>query len=260
MLLRGFFLPVLFGMAACRPISAPQHADARYLVTETPVDVGDGIRLCIAVSPSENQGLWWWGAGASGCDSRSTGPGVFHPDDARVSGGEGGVPVAASFRLGTHSLSRPYIDVSLVMENDSMRALETGARVRLLRRKTLEIPERPSLRCVARPASRDEVRELRAEAKRTRLILLGTRVGPRPTDRRAIVARGADRREPLWIPIAKLPRSRQRTCGIGRHAPQSRAWRHPSSDVFWSMLTGCAHSGGRKKYRVYAAKRSRRRS
>lgn len=146
MLLRGFLLPVLFGMVACRPISAPPHADVGYLVTHTPVDVGDGIRLCIAVKPFGNRGLWRWGAGASGCDSRSTGPGVFHPDDARVSVGRGANPVSASFQLGTHSLSRRYIDVSLVMENDSMRALETGARVRLLRRKTLEIPEKPPSR------------------------------------------------------------------------------------------------------------------
>ena len=82
------------------PASAP--ADGRYLVTSSAIDVGRGIRLCIAVDPRDPHGVWWWQPGASGCTSRSTGPTVFHADQAAVSPSARPEVTTVSFRLGLH--------------------------------------------------------------------------------------------------------------------------------------------------------------
>ena len=62
----------------------PQSTD-RYVVTASPIKVGvvSGA-LCIAVDVHDQQGVWWWEPGRSGCSSRSTGPGVFHAEQAKV--------------------------------------------------------------------------------------------------------------------------------------------------------------------------------
>jgi hypothetical protein len=73
-----FFLLLASTLVACRPASQPRLSAPRYVVTESPIDVGRGIRLCIAVDPADHRGMWWWQPGATGCDSRSTGPGLFH--------------------------------------------------------------------------------------------------------------------------------------------------------------------------------------
>src|SRR5262245_38875523 len=74
---------ITLSLIACRPTftgSAP-----RFVVTAAPIDVGiSGRGLCIAVDPNDSTGVWWWQPGHSGCSSRSTGPGVFRADDARV--------------------------------------------------------------------------------------------------------------------------------------------------------------------------------
>ena len=88
-----------------RSAAPPQPAVDRYLVTTSPIDVGDGIKRCLAVDPRDRGGVWWWQAGYSGSDSRSTGPDLFHPDDATVSGASGSTTIG--FRLGTHSDTRP---------------------------------------------------------------------------------------------------------------------------------------------------------
>jgi hypothetical protein len=128
-------------LIACRPASQPQSSEAPYLVTETALDVGTGIRLCLAVDSRRQDGVWWWEPGRSGCASRSTGPGLFHPDDARVSSGVAATSIG--FRLGTHSLARPFIDVRLEAIDGTMRSLESGARVSLQRWKKLDVPELP---------------------------------------------------------------------------------------------------------------------
>jgi hypothetical protein len=132
--------PVVLGCAvvACHP---PPPATPRYLVTARQIDVGDGIRLCVAVDPADPHGVWWWGAGESGCGSRSTGPAVFRAQEATVSPPRQGGQTEVSFRLGTHSARRPVIDVRLLLENGTMRAVESGAHVRLQRRNDLDIPE-----------------------------------------------------------------------------------------------------------------------
>lgn len=130
------FVPLTLAVIACQPA-------ARYLVTERAIDVGDGIRLCIGVAPADKDAVWWWRPGATGCDSRSTGPGVFHAEGATVSRSTPARRTAVGFRLGTHSATRPFIDVRLVVENGRMRAVESGASVALLPRESLDLPEAP---------------------------------------------------------------------------------------------------------------------
>jgi hypothetical protein len=45
--------------------------------------------------------------------------------------------------LGTHSTTRPFVDVRLLIEDDSIRAPDTGATVKLQRRENLDVPEMP---------------------------------------------------------------------------------------------------------------------
>jgi hypothetical protein len=105
-------LPLILGLVlvACGSKPDPQSAVPRYVVTARPIDIGVGSGLCIAVDPVDKLGVWWWEPGGSGCASRSTGPGVFHAEDPRVSQPAQSGPIAISFRLGTHSTTRPFVD------------------------------------------------------------------------------------------------------------------------------------------------------
>ena len=139
--LRPLFLALI--VADCSPTMEPHRSGARYLVTEDPIDIGMGIRLCVAVDASDEHGVWWWMPGRTGCDSRSSGPGVFHPQDGTVSPLANGARTLLGFRVGTHSGSRPFIDVRLVVEHDEMTAAESGDRVHLNLRDNLTLPEWP---------------------------------------------------------------------------------------------------------------------
>ena len=121
---------------------ACQTAKPRYIVTTKPLDVGVSPGLCVALDPSDGRGLWWWEPGDGGCSSRSTGPDLVHPSDVMVSRSESGA-VAAVFQLGTHSTSRPFVVVRLVVTGTEMLANETGSRVPVEYRTTLDITERP---------------------------------------------------------------------------------------------------------------------
>jgi hypothetical protein len=126
-----------------RSASQQQSPLSPYLVTESPIDIGDGIRLCVAVDTKNQDGVWWWEPGRSGCTSRSTGPGVFHAERAKVSTAAPTGPTTIGFRLGTHSATRPFIDVRLEVADGTMRALESRARVSLRRSQDLDVPELP---------------------------------------------------------------------------------------------------------------------
>ena len=129
---------VLIGTAsAC----ASRIGAGRYMTTATPVDVGLGVALCLAVDPQYQRGLWWWEPGKDGCASRSTGPDVFLAK-ATLSRPSTAGPVHGSFRLGTHSSARPFVDVQLVIEKDEFMVVETGSRARAARRNDLNVPER----------------------------------------------------------------------------------------------------------------------
>ena len=117
----------------------------RYLVTATPIEVGGGPRLCVAVDASDPAGLWWWGPGRTGCATRSTGPGLMRGDRGAVVPRAGAAIVDARFRLGLHALpgSPDHVDVHLEFTDGDVHAPATGARVAAERRSSLDIPERP---------------------------------------------------------------------------------------------------------------------
>jgi len=138
-----FALLLTLWPVGCRSSSQLQPLP-RYVVTASPIDVSLGPSgVCVAVDPLDRRGVWWWEPGASGCASRSTGPGVFHADRATVSRPVHPGPTVLSFRLQTHSATRPFIDVRLLVDDGNMRALESGARVQTNRRNDLDIPELP---------------------------------------------------------------------------------------------------------------------
>lgn len=134
---------LVLALLACQPMGQGQSGAVRYLVTDTPLDVGVGPGLCVAVDPSDEHGVWWWEPGATGCSTRSTGPGVFPANRAVVPRPTPGAALAVTFRVGTHSTTRPFVDVRLAVGGGSMRALETGARARLVRRPDLDVQEKP---------------------------------------------------------------------------------------------------------------------
>jgi len=132
-----FIFPVLLVvfLFGCRP-SAPSVP--RYIVTATPVDaVGGGWGVCIAVDPTDAQGVWWWQPGPSGCATRITGPKVFRADRAQVRISTNSSSISASFTLQLHVGTR---DVNLALQDSEMRITASGMRVPTQRRADLEIP------------------------------------------------------------------------------------------------------------------------
>lgn len=134
-------LVLTLAIAGCHRAPSPSHG--RYLVTSSPLDVHRGIRLCIAVDLRDPRGVWWWGPGVSGCGSRSTGPGLVDAENAAIAPAAGPGSTAIAFRIGTHDLARPFVDVRLVVDHGRMRSLDTGDAVALQHRNDLAIPERP---------------------------------------------------------------------------------------------------------------------
>jgi hypothetical protein len=100
----------------------------------------------LGVDLNDRTGVWWWQPGGSDCGSRSTGPGVFHPEAATVTRSAQRDAYEVGFRLGTHSSTRPFIDVRLLVEGGTMRMAGSKEHVRLLRRSDLAIPEMPPRR------------------------------------------------------------------------------------------------------------------
>lgn len=139
----GSALLVVLAAVACESTLGPRPSAPRYLFTERPILVGEGIELCLAVNPGDPQGVWWWMPGTSGCTTRSSGPGLVHADQATVSPSTAARQTTVSFRLGTHSVERPFIHVSLVVQDGRMRAIESGAQVMLQARANLNVPEGP---------------------------------------------------------------------------------------------------------------------
>jgi hypothetical protein len=139
---RRFPFLLAWALVACEATSPPRPTAPRYLVTAVPIDVGFGGRgLCVAVDPLDARGVWWWEPGRAGCADRSTGPGVFQADQAAVTRSGRAGPITLGFRLGTHSVTRPFVHVRLVVEHGQMRSLESGARVAIRRRSDLDVPE-----------------------------------------------------------------------------------------------------------------------
>jgi hypothetical protein len=170
-------------VAALTLAAAPQPA-GRYAVTAEPIRVGLGdLGLCIAVDARDPHGVWWWQPGASGCVTRSTGPDVFHVDDATVS--RSSAATAVAFRLGTHSLDQPFIRVRLTLDAAAMRSVDTGHEVGLRHRDDLRIAEEPPRGRVATRIGLDHipvaVRDLEAASATYRALGFALKPG-RPHD------------------------------------------------------------------------------
>jgi hypothetical protein len=127
---------IAFTAGCAQPGRSATH---RYFVTDRRINVGVGPGLCIAFDPGDRHGIWWWEPGASGCTSRSTGPDLFHPADAMVS--QSNDSTTLTFRLGTVSADRPFVDVRLVVTGNTMRMPESGAEVSVHRVVKLDVPE-----------------------------------------------------------------------------------------------------------------------
>ena len=135
------FKAIALSMAlACSLRVAPDGP--RYLTTGTPLDTGDTL-LCFAVDPHDRHGVWLWAPGHDGRASRSSGPGVLKAEGARVS--IAGDVIEARFRLQmirpTNSPRPAFVAVLLVLANGEFKAIQSGARVPIVRRANLDLPE-----------------------------------------------------------------------------------------------------------------------
>jgi len=136
---------VTLDLVACR--STPTRSVPRFFVTAAPIDVGiSAVGLCIAVDPDDPEGIWWWEPGRSGCSSRSTGPGVFRAENARVARGQSAT-IDVYFRLqlvtGPGVAGPRFADVRLVMGDTDFRSIVSGRQVSIERRHDLDVPEGP---------------------------------------------------------------------------------------------------------------------
>lgn len=134
--------------AGCRSVTPPP-SPPRYIVTTAPLDVAVGSGLCVAVAATAPRGVWWWQPGDAGCASRSTGPGVFDALDATVGDRTESGAIEVRFRVPLHfrpgSTMPPFADVRLTIQNGTMQAAATGARVTTTRRNDLDLPARGPL-------------------------------------------------------------------------------------------------------------------
>jgi len=138
-----FALSILL-LVACR--SMRTHEPPQYFVTATPLTVGLGPRgLCVAVDPIAPTGVWWWEPGRSDCSSRSTGPGVFHGDDAKVVHRARSATIDAHFRVPLivrpNSTMPSFADVNVTLQDGYIQSVASGTRVSIEKRRDLEVPE-----------------------------------------------------------------------------------------------------------------------
>ena len=121
------------------------HSDSRYIVTASPIDIGVGSgRFCFAVDPGDPKGLWWWEPGTD-CSTRTTGPGVFHAEEALVSPGARSESKEIRFRLpvirAPNSSEPPFVDVALALESGQLKSVVTGSRAATVARQELDIQQ-----------------------------------------------------------------------------------------------------------------------
>jgi hypothetical protein len=116
----------------------------QFVVTSQPLKVGViATPICIAVDPDDRFGIWWWEPGATGCRTRSTGPGLFHADHASVVALSSGV-IECRFSLQVQAppgaSEAAWAAVALLLQNGRLRAPTSGDEVPTERRKDLDIP------------------------------------------------------------------------------------------------------------------------
>jgi len=114
-------------------------SSGRYVVSCSPLNlIGTGHPgICVAVDPSNRQGVWWWEPGSAGCSTRSTGPEVFPARKASVSTAAGVTDVRFEVPLMVNGPLR----VALTLDGTSMRYDASGEQVKIERRRSLDVPE-----------------------------------------------------------------------------------------------------------------------
>jgi hypothetical protein len=115
-----------------------------FVVTTRPLDVAViATAICIGVDTDDRFGIWWWEPGATGCGTRSTGPGLFHADHASVVALPSG---AIECRFSLQIQAPPgaggaaWADVALQLQNGRLRSAASGDEVPTERRNHLDIP------------------------------------------------------------------------------------------------------------------------
>jgi len=118
-------------------------AVGRHVVTATPSISGQFGSLSIAINPSTSDGVWWWEPGRAGCSTRSTGPAVFHADEAAVERASNTFDVRFRLQLivADPQKQRSFADVSLRIDGHTFRSSPTGAEVQAARLRRLDVPE-----------------------------------------------------------------------------------------------------------------------
>ena len=130
---------------ACPSERPERRAKDDYWVTVAPLDIGIGpLGFCVAVQPSVADGVWWWSPGRTGCSTRSTGPGVFHPDQASVSA-SAGAGTDVRFRVGRIAALQSglpeFVDVRLILADGYLSMPASGRRVPVEQRNHVDVPE-----------------------------------------------------------------------------------------------------------------------
>lgn len=139
--------PFLLVAALSGTACATRPAAREFIVTAEPLDVGVvDAKLCIALDVHTKDGVWWWQPGASGCDSRSTGPTVFRGESAVINPWHMARGHSAEFQLQrimpADSTESPVAVVRLVSREGTMTAVATTATVPTSVRRDLDIPAR----------------------------------------------------------------------------------------------------------------------
>jgi hypothetical protein len=120
----------------------PKQSAPRFVMTVTPARFGlSPYGHCLGVDVTSSSGVWWWEP-SEDCTRKTSGPSLMQATDARVRAtGTSQFPLEITFRLGTHSAEKPFVDVHLTLEEDVLIDM-TGARVKTQRRADLNIPDR----------------------------------------------------------------------------------------------------------------------
>jgi hypothetical protein len=134
----GLIAVVLFGLSTIAACTAPPAP--RFIVTATPIDIGVGTQVCIAVDPADPRGVWWWQPGRLGCATRSTGPGVIAAERPAVARPTPDA-IDVSFQVGRHVGPPADVRLFLISGGTRMRSIASGAEVATERRADLNVPE-----------------------------------------------------------------------------------------------------------------------